>query len=260
MWRCGNSAVSRLGAKVSRALGLHDLRSEFAWWSNYLGHRPPINDPEQQRNAFPTLLLPFLTKLVQHNNNSAKLLEIGSGPASLLAWGVQQNLFELTAIDPLAEQYERLLKQLGIRYPIRPITGYAERLLDLFPEKSFDLVYSSNALDHVMRPKECIDNICLVVRSGGIICLEGFCREGTNARWTGLHQHDLMPENGHLLYFTKDGTRTNLTKNLPVKCLLQNIAPFADRAIGTFGYESDELGTVSDWHYRDWYTIIFAVT
>src|SRR6266446_467777 len=50
----------------------------------------------------------------------------------------------------------------------------------------------SNPLDHVASPKQCIENIRRVMKPGGFVYLEGFCREGTNAKWSGLHQHDLF--------------------------------------------------------------------
>jgi SAM-dependent methyltransferase len=131
--------------------------------------------------------------------------------------------------------------------------------MDYFARGSFDMVYSSNALDHVMSPQKCLENIGLVIRRDGIVCLEGFCREGTNAQWVGLHQHDLVPDKGHLLHFDRRGKRTNLTENLKLNCVYQKIGPFHERGIEAFGYEPEEAEVISDWHYRDWYTMIFSL-
>ena len=79
-----------------------------------------------------------------------RLLEIGSGPVSLLAFGVEQGLFEVTAVDPLASVYDEILSKYGISYPIKPRTGYAERLVKSFGKDSFDIVYSSNSLVGVL--------------------------------------------------------------------------------------------------------------
>jgi SAM-dependent methyltransferase len=239
--------------------GLYDLPSEIQWWDEYLRSRPAICDLVLQQKAFPPQLLCIGEQLKAQGTDGVRLLEVGSGPVSLLAWGVQKHLFDLKAVDPLAAEYQQLLGKYGFDYPVKPIKGYAENLLAIFPERSFDVAYSSNALDHVLSPRKCIENICSVVKPGGFICLEGFCREGTNAKWVGLHQHDLLVENGHLLHFNKRGDRAVLTENMRLKCTHENIMPFADRTIESFGYESTVPGVVSDWHYRDWYTIVFRV-
>ncbi len=249
----------RMQKAFYRMAGRYDLPSEYRWWDEYLRTGPAICDPELQRKAFPRQLLSIVERLRTQGVGAIRVLEIGSGPVSLLAWGVQQNLFDLTAVDPLAIEYQKLLAKYGIDYPVKPIEGYAENLLSILPEKSFQIVYSSNALDHVVSPRKCLENIYSVVAPGGFVCLEGFCREGTNANWVGLHQHDLLVENGQLLHFNKHGDRTILTENIELKCIYEKIMPFADRSIDSFGHESTVPGVVSDWHFRDWYTIVFRV-
>lgn len=235
----------------------YDLDSEIGWWKHHFDNHFTIANFIQRENAFPSPLLPFIHDLQQRNKRKPRLLEIGPGPASLLAWGAEENLFEITAVDPLAKEYEQLLAKYGLEYPVKPVKGYAEFLLELFSPESFDIVYSSNALDHSRSPKKCLENISLIVKRGGIVYLEGFCREGTNEQWTGLHQHDLLPEKGHLLHFNKKGQCTNLTQNLKLRCVFERVQPFYERGIDAFGYESEDLEKISDWHYRDWYTMIF---
>jgi SAM-dependent methyltransferase len=239
-------------------IGMPDYISEIDWWDHYLEKRPvTIFDPEHRRKAFPTQLLPFIRRIQENKKKKVRLLEIGSGPVSLLAWGVDQGLFDLVAVDPLAEDYKQLMVKHNLRYPVVPIEGYGEKLLDIFTENSFDVVYSSNSIDHSISPQKCMRNISLVIKNGGIVCLEGYIHEGSNEGWIGLHQHDLIPDDGQILHANKDGICTNLTMDLKLKCIYQSIAPFSERSINSFGYEWDENGIISKWYYDKWYTMLF---
>jgi SAM-dependent methyltransferase len=236
----------------------YSLKSELEWWEEHFARHTNIGDALQRQSAFPAPLLSFIQEIQQRKHDRPQLLEIGPGPLSILAWGVEENLFRITSLDPLATRYRQLLGKHGLDYPVKPIDGYAEKLLDYFDRESFDIVYSSNALDHVMSPRKCLHNICMVVRRDGIVCLEGFCREGTNGRWLGLHQHDLVPDTGHWLTFNTQGKRSNLTAELNLDCVYENVVPFHERGITAFGQEPEEAGTISPWHYTDWYTMIFS--
>ena len=254
-----SSIVFRVMKSFYRWVRSYDLESESDWWEHHLRRCTTIGDTSQRRAAFPAPLLPIVEEIGQRTGHRPKLLEIGPGPASLLAWGVEQDLFEITAIDPLAGRYQELLADHGLEYPVKPREGFAEELMVYFEPRSFDIVYSSNSLDHVMSPRKCMENIDLVVNRGGIVYLEGFCNEGSCGGWTGLHQHDLVPENGHLIHYDRKHRRTNLTENLDLSCVYESIVPFHERGIEAFGYESkDKAGGPSDWHYRDWYTMIFS--
>lgn len=231
---------------------------EIGWWDDYLVQRPPaISDSDRRRSAFPPELARFVDEMQVHAARRIKLLEVGSGPVSLLAWGVDQGLFDMIAVDPLAEHYRKMLTKYGLQYPVVPMEGHGEKLTEMFAEGTFDVVYSSNALDHAIAPEQCLREIYSVVRDGGIVYLEGYCHEGSNEDWIGLHQHDLVPEDGHLVHFDREGVRTNLTAALQLKCVYQRVVPFSERGIDTFGYEWEENGAVMNWYYADWYTMAF---
>jgi hypothetical protein len=92
-------------------------------------------------------------------------------------------------------------------------------------------VYSSNALDHTISPRVCVQQMCAVLRPGGILFLEGFVRNGTLERWSGLRQHDLVPEDERLIHYDRNGTSADLTADLPLACVHLEVAPF--RAVGS---------------------------
>lgn len=201
------------------------LQHEIAYWESALaeGRRDPWMDeainPLTRRSQFPELLIPCVLEM-RKPNGSVRVLDVGCGPLSPLAWGAEQGLFELTAIDPLARDYVDLLERYGIEYPVKPVKLRGEKLLKHFPASSFDIVYSRNALDHAANVSRCIDQIHGVLKSGGFFFLEGLVCEGTHNRWRGLHDHDLVIMGGQLMHFDRVGRPTRLAASFT--CVYQD--------------------------------------
>jgi SAM-dependent methyltransferase len=233
-----------------------DYYSEISFWSDYLIAPTGIFDSESRRAAFPRFLLPFLHQLNSAAGGPPRLLELGSGPVSLLAWGVDQEAVEVTAVDPLARTYEEMMKSYDYDYPVCPVEGCGEKLFDRFDRGEFDVAYTSNALDHTASPSACMKNLSGVVRPGGLICCEGFEREGSSSGWQGLHQHDLIASDGQLLCIDRQGREANLSSDL--ECIYEAVHPFTERGIWTHGYEYDPAGDYV-WFQRPWYSMIFRV-
>ena len=244
--------------RLWRAAGGPDYAEEIKFWDGTLGAESALPfDPKVRAMAVPAELRRCAVELATEFHRLPRLLEVGSGPVSLLAGAVDDGLCTVVAVDPLARVYRQLLDRHGMRYPIRPRVGQGERLA--FPQGSFDLVYSSNALDHTRSPRRCLEQMCRVLRPGGFLLLEGFVREGTAGHWNGLHQHDLVPEQGRLLHFDRAGRRTDLTAGLPLVCVTEHVSPFRERGIAAFGYEipADFPPSAPSWQLRPWYTVLF---
>ena len=103
-----------------------DYFEEFNYWNGVLLTIPELNLNERKK-LFPKEISKFLSGY-KKGDDAIKVLDVGSGPTSILAWGVQQNLFQVTAVDPLADVYRALLKKHNISYPIIPEKGYGEYL------------------------------------------------------------------------------------------------------------------------------------
>jgi hypothetical protein len=111
--------------------------AELDFWQDYLAkHRASATDPRSWESAFPTDLRRWVGVLTE-KRGQLEALELGSGPVSLLAWGVKERLFRLTALDPLADEYAKLMDDCS--YPIAPVIGFGEELSELFPPKHFRL-------------------------------------------------------------------------------------------------------------------------
>jgi len=245
-----------------RAVGGAAYPDEIKFWDGILRTGSAlVFDPKVRAMAVPAELRRCAVELATELHRPPRLLEVGSGPLSLLAGAVDEGLCTVVAVDPLARVYRHLLDRYGIAYPIRPRVGHGERLTQAFPRASFDLVYSSNALDHTRSPRRCLEQICQVLRPGGFLLLEGLEREGTAEHWNGLHQHDLLIDRRRrLLHFDRAGRRTDLTDGLPLVCVTAHVSLFRERGIEAFGYELP-AGMPSDapwnWQLRPWYAVLF---
>jgi SAM-dependent methyltransferase len=253
-------AAARSYYRMAHLAGGADFFNEIEYWDHYLRGRPSfLFDPATRARAFPKKIREFLQERSEHAGR-VRVLEVGSGPVSILCAGVYEGIIEVTAVDPLADVYRCMLEVLGIRFPVRPIRGQGEHLASLLAERLFDLCYSSNALDHSRSPRTCIEQMCGRVRPGGWIVLEGFEREGSHGGWDGLHQHDLFLDSGRLMHEGRTGRRMELTANLPLKPLSNRTCQFSEREIDSFGYElppdlsEDSPGS---WMRREWYEVAF---
>jgi hypothetical protein len=94
------------------------------------------------------------------------------------------------------------------------------------------------------------------VRPDGIIFCEGFVREGTNEGWTGLHQHDLVPEDGQLVEYTRGGRRKAVSEGLGLACLQPDVGPFIERSLTSHGHDWTPDGP-GDMPHHPWYTLVW---
>ena len=154
---------------------------------------------------FPT----YLAALVRHvDGGIVQVLDVGAGPMTQIGTIYKTKKIEVTAIDPLAEEYARLFEEFDLVPRVRTRPGCAERLTDLFSEDSFDLVYCRNALDHSHDPLLGIRQMIEVCKPGGYCWLNHAVNEGRKQRYRGLHQWDFYPEGSDLAIYGKVHDRT----------------------------------------------------
>ncbi len=202
-----------------------DYDAERDFWKSYISKDVSLKNPESYKQRFPSRLLPFIDAF----DGTPHMLELGPGPKSHLGWGVYAGRITVVAIDPLADDYAEIIARAGVDYPIRPIKGFGEHLRDAVGDATFDMAYSSNAIDHSVDPKMCIANMTEMLRVGGVLYLEGFVNEGSEANFTGLHQHDIALEGEHLIHRDNHGKETPLTQDLPLTPVYTEITTFVAR-------------------------------
>jgi SAM-dependent methyltransferase len=116
------------------------------------------------------------------------IVDVGAGPATSLGYRYPGKTLTIVPVDPLADEYERLLHEAGLDPPIRTIRVAGEDLLEHFGPRTFDIAYAVNSLDHSADPFRIISNMVGVVRPGGVVLLRHKRNEGESARYDGLHQ------------------------------------------------------------------------
>lgn len=226
---------SKLIKKTNKLLKRMIYRGKYAeeilFWDEYLSnegeYHNTINnrtDSKKYFSSFPTKLFKEIQSIKKQNpDKKLHLLEVGCGPVSSLAWGVDKKLFKITAIDPLADIYLKLLKKNNINHPVKPKKATGENMIKLFPRNHFDIVYSRNALDHTDSAILTFQNMVKLCKKEGIIFVEGKIREGSRRKWKGLHQHDLVYEKKSIYVYDRFGTKTNLASGLKIKFKYGNL-------------------------------------
>jgi SAM-dependent methyltransferase len=169
---------------------------EVQFWEDFIaseGRR--WNDPEIAAD-FRTRLDPealldepeLLARLGAVPSDDVWILDVGAGPLTVLGKRHQQKSLKIVAVDPLAQEYDRMLARAGIDPPVRTRRCFGDRLLDRFGPEVFDFAYARNCLDHSADPLPIIRNMLAVVKKGRYVVLKHLRNEAERAHYDGLHQ------------------------------------------------------------------------
>jgi len=159
------------------------------------------------------LLAQFLPELDLTSGQTLEILDIGSGPLSWVGTTHPDFAISVTAVDPLADEYNAELDQRGVQGVGRPVKGYFETALWQFGPDRFDIVWCANSLDHSIDPVIGLYNIVNLCRNGGGVILMFHPDEAEREDYVGLHQWNLNVA-GERLTLTRHGQRFDLMKLL----------------------------------------------
>jgi SAM-dependent methyltransferase len=168
-------------------------RSEVDFWGEWLVGAPGTEEWTSDRESRLTPDTQIRDPLVRAEleripAQEVSILDVGAGPVTGLGFRYPGKTITIVPVDPLADEYERLLRDAELDPPIRTIRVAGEALVEHFGSRRFDIAYASNALDHSADPFTIISNMVAVVRTGGIVLLRHKRNEGESARYGGLHQ------------------------------------------------------------------------
>lgn len=163
-----------------------DLNSEY--WKGMVDPQKPVDKD----------LARFL-----ENRRQVSVLDVGCGPCSPFGKMINKELINLIGVDPLAEEYKKILLKHAITIPNKLIQGGGEELSSLFEKNTFDMVYSSNALDHSFDPVECIRQMVTVCKDDGFVCFDVMENEAISQAYSGLHQWNFTITNDQIIILNK---------------------------------------------------------
>lgn len=205
--------------------GIHE---EVEFWHGYLAGRGADfgNDfAERTDPNFP--LQAYLEEVVTVAHGAPlRILDVGAGPLTYVGKRSAHWPVELVAVDPLAAEYDALLARHKVTPPVRTIRADAEKLLDLFPENSFDLVSARNSIDHSYDPMLAIRQMVAVVRPGCPVFIHHAMNEAVRRNWTGLHQWNFGEVDGHFVIDSR-------TQRIDVTEEMRGIAEVRNRVHGS---------------------------
>ena len=168
-------------------------RSEIDFWARWLTGAPGteqwVRDREERLNPETEIRDPVVrAELDRIPADEVSILDVGAGPLTWLGYRYPGKTLRIVPVDPLADEYDRLLRDAGLEPPVRTICVPGEALLEHFHPASFDIACATNALDHSADPLTIISHMVTIVRPGGAVVLRHKRNEGQSARYSGLHQ------------------------------------------------------------------------
>jgi SAM-dependent methyltransferase len=167
--------------------------TEVDFWADWLGGAPGTeqwsHDREERLNPETEIRDPLVRAELERTAAQAiSILDVGAGPLTALGYRFPEKTLTIVPVDPLADEYGRLLLDAGLDPPVPTIRVAGESLLEHFGPRSFDIAYAVNALDHSADPLAIISQMIAVVRPGGTVLLRHKRNEGESAGYAGLHQ------------------------------------------------------------------------
>ncbi|TDK42211.1 class I SAM-dependent methyltransferase [Antarcticimicrobium luteum] len=200
-------------AKNEAQFWRHWVRSSGGKWPEDFENRTNPNAP--LINEITT----FLDDLGTDRNAPVEILDIGSGPLSILGYVSPEREARLTLIDPLADVYNQILDNAGVEGVPRPRTGFFETAPGALGENKFDIVWCRNSLDHSIDPLLGLHNLIAMCKVGGGIILRFHPNEAEGGGYEGLHQWNLDKRDDRMVLSQK-GLMLDLTPLIEAQKIL----------------------------------------
>jgi SAM-dependent methyltransferase len=192
------------------AVWKHALPEEVGFWAEYINSGGLTYPDEFRRRLDPHADIddPLLLNAIDHvGGQEVRILDVGAGPLTSVGFAdprEPRRRIHITAIDPLADQYVRLLEKAGLKAPSPTLLCRGEDISQRFKQGQFDIAYARNALDHAVDPLSAIQNMTRVIQPGGVVVLIHNRREAEAQRYEQLHQWNFDVQHDRLVLFNRD--------------------------------------------------------
>jgi|GEM_PF-437057 len=187
---------------------------EVKFWDDWCKTRGgKWNDEFEFRLSPDSELQSYITQFVDTlPGGTLRLLDVGCGPLTDLGKRWENRTVELTAVDPLANYYNGLLKKYGHTAPVPALPIGGESLAEELPLNHFDMVYARNSIDHSVDAPRTIDQMLAVLKPGGVMFMAHYISEATAAANDGLHGWNFFAEGSDFIVEKFHGEKVNITQ------------------------------------------------
>jgi SAM-dependent methyltransferase len=183
-----------------------DIAKEVGFWERWMASRGS-EWPEEYRARFdPETPLRVKEHLEGCTADPIEILDVGAGPVTNLGYRWDGHTVRITAVDPLADSYDRLMEKYGATPPVRTTWCQGERLTDRFRADSFDLVHASNSLDNGYDPLRSIEEMLRVAKPGRYVLLRHILNDAEGEGYSSVHQWNFCERAGAFTIWSKSTT------------------------------------------------------
>jgi len=208
------------------------IQHEVTFWDEYIRNQGGKWNEEYKRRMDPSLPLQPRPAALLPAGKPARILDVGAGPLTWLGKIHNGKPIDLTAVDPLAPEYDKIFEKYQISPPVRTQEAAAEDLTKKFPANSFDLVFARNCIDHAFSPEHAVLQMIEITRPGCYVLMEHRQNEAEHEQYLGLHQWNFsMAPDGDFIIGSKTD-KVNLSEKYQdiatMKCEVVSVAPGND--------------------------------
>ena len=207
-------------SKNPKQIWADNLSSEIAFWDNYLNTKGSTWPEDFKFKTDPDSLLQNEIAAEIPDYHKIQILDVGAGPLTVVGKKAEGYQIDITATDPLADQYDILLNKYNISPIVRTIKISAEELSSYFSKNTFDIVYARNCLDHSYDPLKAIYEMINVCKDNCSIILRHSPNEANQRDFKGLHQWNFNTSDSNDFIIESKNSKTNVTKLLAGKHLV----------------------------------------
>jgi SAM-dependent methyltransferase len=215
----GEVAMSTiLAEQVSVDLRDTGKENELHFWREFCQSERFINNfclatPNPEIDVEVEIFLKGLACEMSKTGRTLSILDVGSGPVSMLSRSFVGQQVDLKAADPLANEYDAFWDAPYKNELARPVACDGEKLSEKFGSYVFDVVHIRNALDHVIHPITVIEQMIKVAKIRGYLIIHGFENEADAESWMGFHQWNLSYAKDDLIIRGKNDVRYSLAEH-----------------------------------------------
>lgn len=130
-------------------------------------------------------------------------LEVGAGAMAALGTVCSGKTITIVPTDALANAFEIILKDFGVKARFPVIECDAESLQTHFQEESFHFAYANNCLDHCYNPLSAIQQMYALIKPSGSIVLGHHLNVAEAENYEGLHQWNLCIKDNRFVLWNK---------------------------------------------------------